>query len=180
MLFRSKPIEVGYVDSNWLTVLLIAFVSLWVGVYLRLFIMRKFGYSKENDHPRYSKKVSAAIFVAIAYGVIPASIIAGFLLWTLSANAFDTGFFSLLIKSGLYYLLYIVLANAVARVIFAPYNEKWRLININNEKAKRVTNALYFSIWTIGVTSWLEHVANKSGYPIQLSALLSTITCIDS
>ena len=54
-----------YVKSNIIPVSLVALLSLWLGIYLRLFIMRHFGYNKEVEHPRYGRKFFAAIFVAI-------------------------------------------------------------------------------------------------------------------
>ena len=170
--------DVHNVNSHLVTILFIAFLSLWIGVRLRLLIMRKFGYQKENEHPRYNKKIVAAVFVAIAYGVIPASIIGGFLLWILSSKVFGIGFLGDVLNQSLYFLLYIVLANAVSRVIFAPNNEKWRLINVSNEKAKRVTKGLYFSIWAVGISALLKSIAQDSNYTIELVSFLSTLSDI--
>ena len=128
------------VKSNIIPVLLVALLSLWLGIWLRLFIMRHFGYSKDIEHPRYGKKVFAAVFVAIAYGVIPATIIAGFMIWMYSTKIMNTGFFGIVINSFLFYTLLVVLARAISRVCFAPYNGKWRLINVDTEKAKRMTD----------------------------------------
>ena len=67
-----------FVASNIIPVGFTVLFSLWLGIWLRLFIMRRFGYKKETEHPRYGMKVFAAVFVAVAYGVIPSSIIIGF------------------------------------------------------------------------------------------------------
>ncbi len=113
-----------------------ALLSLWLGIWLRLFIMRHFGYDKDIEHPRYGKKVFAAIFVAIAYGVIPATIIAGFMIWMYSTKVMNSGFFGIVINSFLFYTLLVVLARAISRVCFAPYNGKWRLVNVDTEKSQ--------------------------------------------
>ena len=60
-----------FVKSNIIPVGFTVLFSLWLGIWLRLFIMRRFGYKKETEHPRYGMKVFAAVFVAVAYGVIP-------------------------------------------------------------------------------------------------------------
>lgn len=172
-----NDVEKVYVKSNTLSTLFVIFLSLWIGVYLRLFIMRKFGYKKEFEHPRYGRKVMAAIFVAIAYGVIPASIIAGFLIWIVSTKILAVGFFGVIVKSFLYYSLYVVLARAVSRVLFAPYNEKWRIVNVSTEKAKRVTSALYLAALIIGISAFFEHVADNANYPILLSSYLTSMAC---
>ena len=158
----------SFVHSNIIPVLLVALLSLWLGIYLRLFIMKHFGYRKDIEHPRYGRKVVAAIFVAIAYGVIPATIIAGFMLWMYSTQVMTTGFFGIVINSFLFYTLLVILARAVSRVFFAPYNEKWRLINVDTDKAKRMTTALYFTVFMFGLCGFLLHVATVSNYSIDL------------
>ena len=158
-----------YVKSNIIPVGFTVLFSLWFGIWLRLFIMRRFGYKKEEEHPRYGKKVFAAVFVAIAYGVIPSSIIIGFLIWMISTKVLTIGFFGLTLASFLYYSLFVIMAAAFSRVTFAPYNEKWRLVNISNDKAKSITKALYFSAYTIGLASFLEHVAVTANYGLELN-----------
>lgn len=166
-----------YVKSNVIPVALIVLFCSWLGVWLRLFIMRKFGYKKEIEHPRYGMKVFAAVFVAIAYGVIPATIIIGFLLWMMSTKVLTFGFFGLVLSSVLYYSLYVVLAQAFSRVTFAPYNEKWRLVNVNNEKAKRITSALYISAVLIGISAFLEHIAVEANYNLELDYFITVLSC---
>lgn len=164
-----------YVNFNIIPVLLVIILSFVVGLYLRLLIMKKLGYS-DVAQPRYITKVSAAFFVAIAYGAIPASIVGGFILWMKSTEVFKIGFFGLIVNSFLYYFLYIFLSFAVSRVIFAPYNGKWRLVDVSDDKAKKVKSALYLSITLIGIFSLLENIAIKSGYPIELISYLSIIS----
>lgn len=166
-----------YVKSNIIPVSLIVLFCSWLGVWLRLFIMRKFGYKKDIEHPRYGMKVFAAVFVAIAYGVIPATIIIGFLLWMMSTKVLTFGFFGLVLSSFLYYSLYVILAQAFSRVTFAPYNEKWRLVNVNNEKAKRMTSALYLSAVLIGISAFLEHIAVEANYNLELDYFITVLSC---
>ncbi len=158
----------NFVHSNIIPALLVALLSLWLGIYLRLFIMKHFGYRNDIEHPRYGRKVIAAVFVAIAYGVIPATIIAGFMLWMYSTQVMTTGFFGIVINSFLFYTLLVILARAVSRVFFAPYNEKWRLINVDTDKAKRMTSALYFTVFMFGLCGFLLHVATISNYSVDL------------
>lgn len=165
------------VYSNLMPVLFTFFLSLWIGVYLRLFIMRKFGYNKEIEHPRYGKKVSAAVSVAIAYGVIPSSIVAGLLIW-IASSPLMSGYFAMVIGTFLYFSLYVLLGRAIARVVFAPYNPRWRLINVNDEKALRLTSAFYGAINAIGLFGFLEHIADKSDFPIELSSFIAALGCI--
>lgn len=165
-----------FVTSNIIPVGFTVLFSLWLGIWLRLFIMRRFGYKKETEHPRYGMKVFAAVFVAVAYGVIPSSIIIGFLIWMVSTKVMTVGFFGLVLGNLLYYSLYVIMAMAFSRVTFAPYNEKWRLVNVNNEKAKRITQALYFSAYSIGLASFLEHVAITANYGLELNYFVTVLS----
>lgn len=165
-----------FVKSNLIKVTILFLLSLWLGIYLRLFIMRHFGYRNDVEHLRFSRKVSAAIFVAIGYGVIPAFILGSFMIWMISTKFMTVGFFGLALNAFIYFALYVILARAVARVIFAPYNEKWRLVNVSTDKAKSVTQALYYSIMLIGLVSYLQFLAQKANYALELISYLTAIS----
>ncbi len=165
-----------FVKTNVIPVVIIFILCLWIGIYLRLFIMRHFGYRQDLEHIRFSRKVIAAICVAIGYGVIPACIVGGLLLWMVSTTFMTSGFFGLVLNAFLYFALYVILVRAVARVIFAPYNEKWRLVNVSTPKAKSVTQALYTSIMLIGVTAYLEYVAKSANYSLELLGFLTALS----
>ena len=72
-------------------------------------------------------------------------------------------------------MLYIFLANAVVRVVFAPYNGMWRLVNMDDAKAKRLAAAFYFSFFVVGVSSMLLHIAGEANYTVELIYYLSLI-----
>ena len=165
-----------FVKTNALPVILIFLLSLWLGIYLRLFIMRHFGYRQDLEHIRYGRKVVAAVCVAVGYGVIPAFILGSLLLWMVSTEIMTVGFFGLVLNAFLYFSLYVILVRAVARVIFAPYNEKWRLVNVSTPKAKSVIQALYASIMIVGFVAYLEYVAQKANYPLELISYITAIS----
>ena len=148
-----------------------------IGFMLRRLIMRLFGYRAEIDNPRYGQKISAAIAVAIGYGLIPSVIIGVFLVWIIGLQIFNDTFFGVIVTSTLFYLLYVFLAKAIARVTFAPYNEKWRLINVKTPKALDIVRALYIAIIFIGAISLLEHIALTQNYPATLIEFLTLIAC---
>lgn len=158
--------------SNLFPVLLVvAFISV-IGWLLRRFILRRFGYRPEVEHPRFGSKILAAISVWIAYGVIPTMIIGSLLAWLISGEILASGFLGLVLSSFLYYSLYVIMGNAICRVIFTPYHENWRLINIPTDRAKRVTKALYVSVTLIGIFAFLKHIVTAYNYPIELMTLL--------
>lgn len=164
------------VDANILTVLLAIGAFLAIGYALRMLIIKHLGYKKNlTTPPPYFTKVLAAIFVACAYGVIPAVLLGSFLLWIIHTKILTIGFFGMVLASTLYYALYIFLANAAVRVVFAPYNPMWRLVNMEDAKAKRMTAAFYFSSFIIGVSSLLLHIASEANYTVELIYFLSLV-----
>ena len=89
-----------------------------------------------------------------------------------------TGFLGLVLSSLLYYSLYVIMYNAICRVIFTPYNERWRLINIPTDRAKRVVSALYISVTLVGVMAFLRHIVSVHNYPIELLTFLIAISAV--
>lgn len=155
---------------------LIFILLLWLAIYLRLFIMRHFGYKKEERAPRFGKKVFAAILVAIAYGVIPAMLIAGFMAWLYGTKIVDGSFFGIVLNITLFYLLLIFVTKALTRVVFAPYNPYWRLVNMETQKAKKITHLLYWAIISVCLCSMLSHIAISANYSFELISFLSVIS----
>ena len=170
--------ERGKVKSNVIPVLLLVAVALSLGIFLRVMIIRHLGYKRHNitGIPPYFTKVIAAMFVACAYGVIPAVMLGGFLVWAIHTKILTIGFFGVVLVSALYYSLYIFLSNAAIRVVFAPYNPKWRLIGMETEKAKRLTKAFYFSFFVIGICAMLQHIANEANSSLELIYYISVIS----
>lgn len=159
-------------EANILPVLLVVVIISFVGWSLRRFILRNFGYRPEIEHPRFGRKIFAAVSVWVAYGVIPTLIIGSLLAWIISGKILASGFLGLVLSSFLYYSLYVIIGNAICRVIFTPYNERWRPVNIPTDRAKRVTKALYLSVTIIGVLAFLKHIVSVYNYPIELMTLL--------
>lgn len=167
----------SYVLTYLIPVFFILAVAFWAGLVLRRLILKNLGYRSEIENPRYGHKIVAAVSVAVAYGVIPALIIGGFLLWMIGTRIFTIGFFGLVINSTLYYLLCIIIARSIARVTFAPWNGKWRLVNISTPKAMGIVKALYLGIELIGVAALLEHIAVQAGLSQILINFLIVISC---
>lgn len=149
---------------------------LWLAIYLRLTIMNNFGYKSDARAPRLGKKVIAAFLVAVAYGVIPAILIAGFMAWMYSSKVVDGSFFGIVLNIILLYLLIIFIAKAVTRVIFAPYNPRWRLVNLDDIKAKKITNILYLAIISICLCAMLSSISIAANYSFELVSFLSIIS----
>ncbi len=169
--------EKDMVHTNVFPVLLMIAAALSFGIFLRIMIIRRLGYKNDIEGiPPYFSKVTAALFVCCAYGVIPAVLLGGFLVWAIHTKILTIGFFGLVLSSSLYYSLYIFLSCAVTRVVFTPYNPKWRLVNMETDKAKRITKTFYISFFMIGVCAMLQHVADDSNSSLELMYFISVLS----
>ncbi len=166
------------VKGNALYVSIIVAISLIFATFLSVFIKRHFGYRKMDKDPDYSNKFFAAISVLIAYGIIPAVIIGAFLFWIKHSQIINVGLFGMALNMLLFYLLYIFIAKAIVKVVFVPKNSKWRLISVDDTKAKSLNFAFSFSIIVIGVISFLELIAIKAEYPPEIILYTKMISCL--
>lgn len=149
---------------------------LLLGFFLKRFIYKRWGYRDNIQNPNYEQKVLAAICVALARGIIPSFVLGGLLIWTASIGAFSGGFLGIVASSVLYYIMNTIICTALTRVIFAPKHPKWRLVNIDDAKAKKLTHACYWSIFLIFGCLCMENIANRTNYPIELLYFLSALS----
>lgn len=152
------------VKSNLLFVGLAMLISLVLAFYLSRYIKKWFGYKKNIERPDYSQKVRAALWMLVARGLIPAAIIGAFLIWLRNNSIINAGDFGLFLKTAALYLLYYYLSKAIVRVIFTPYNDRWRIIEVNNDKAISISWALIFSIAAICIVSFFQSLADEMDY----------------
>ncbi|MBP3687113.1 MAG: mechanosensitive ion channel family protein [Alphaproteobacteria bacterium] len=158
-------------SKGWYVLLILGF-ALSFGMFVRGFIIRKWGYRHTDEMPRYGQKVLVAGITALAYGVIPSLLIGGCLLWQITNESLTHSKFGVVLANVLYYSLYITLTRAAVRVVLAPWNGKWRLFNISDERAERVFGAATFSIILWGVVACLQSIAAYFEVSKELSLLL--------
>lgn len=152
------------VKNNILVVILSMFGALIAAYLLSRYIKHWFGYKASIEHPDYSQKVRAAIWMFIARGAIPAAIIGAFLFWLKNNELINGDSFGMLLNTTAVYLLYYYLSKAVVKVSFTPFNGKWRIIEIPDECAKSVSAALIFSAAAICTVSFFQSLANHMNY----------------
>ena len=152
----------------------ILIAAIWLGLILRKLILKNWGYKRNIEYPSMIQKTVAAVANAIAYGLVPAFIISGFLGWMIGSKVFSVGLFGQLLEKALIWLLYIVLGRAVVLSVLAPSKEKWRTVQISSKKASKIAHALNLGIVLIAVPTVLENLAVQAVYePILVNLLAS-------
>ena len=174
-----SPENKNVVHSNLFIVFLMVAVALAVGIFLRVMIIKHLVYRKKlAGITPYFTKIIVAFFAACAYGIIPAVMLGGFLVWFKHNPILNVGFFGLVVSSFLFYALHIFLANAAIRVVFAPYNPRRRLISMDSAKARMMTHTFYMSFFMIGAAAMLKHIAEQANYSMDLIYFLTVISVI--
>lgn len=160
-------------QNSSLYVLLILALAFSLGLFLRSYIIRHWGYLRHiDDVPRYGQKIVVAIATAIAYGVIPSLIIGGCLLWQVTDGTLNEANFGKIIACILFYGLIMIFIRAISRVILAPWNGKWRLFSISDERAEKIFSAVTFSIVLLGIMYCLNKISTYYEISSELSLLL--------
>ena len=151
--------------------LLVFGVACTFGLWLRRYIMRRWGYARTVDQPRYGQKVGVAIVTALAYGVIPSLLIGGCLLWEIANPELINSQFGIMLWHLLFTALLVTLSMAATRVVLAPWHGKWRLFNITDMRANRVFKAISGTLILLGIVACFTHVAGAKDYFEESDAL---------
>ncbi len=170
------PQQHTIVKDNIFTVAFLIVLIIVVGYFLRRMIIRRFGYQSDIELPRMERKIIAAIAVWCAYGIIPTAIIGFCLYWITIAGLMSQTLFGMVISSSLYYLLYIIMGIASFRVALTPFDEKWRLINLSTDKAKRIMRAVSLTIILVGICAFLQELVTRNNYSLELLSYLMAIS----
>ena len=167
-----------YVLTYIIPVIFIMIAAFWLGLLLRRLILKNWGYKADIESPNMIQKTIAAVANSVAYGVVPAFIISGFLGWMIGSKVFSVGFFGLVLEKSLIWLLYWIIARAVILAVLAPGKEVWRPINLSTRKAIKISHALNLGVLLIAVATVLEKVAIEATYEPVLINLLTAFCCL--
>lgn len=138
--------------------------ALMAAVFLASFIKKHFGYDLENHAPSYMLKFKAAIWIFIARGLLPATIIAAFRLWLNAFQLINESDFFVLLKSAASFLFYFMILRAAILTLFAPKMPEWRLFNIDQAKVKIASRTLIFASAVIMAVSFVQNLAYAMNY----------------
>ena len=164
----------SYVLTYVVPVIFILIAAIWLGILLRRLILKNWGYKETVEVPSMVQKVAAAVANGVAYGLVPALIISGFLGWMIGSKVFSVGLFGQLLERSLVWLLFLILVNAVTFAVLSPSNDKWRPVKLSNKKAVKISHAINLGFLMIAVPTVLERVAVHASYePILINLLIA-------
>ena len=164
------------VNKNLFSILAGIISALIIAYGISRYISHWFGYKKTIEHPHYSQKVRAGIWVFIAQGVIPATTIGAFILWLKNCAIINLSSFGTLLNSAAIYLLYYYLIKAAVKTIFTPHNGKWRIIEVDNDRANAICSSLIFAAAAICFISFLLELSDLIKNDISITYSLKIIS----
>lgn len=157
-------------------VLFSVLISLMFAVAISLYVRKHFGYRQMEDEPDYGKKLFAAFAVFVAYGVIPCTVIGAFDIWVHNTSILIETNFGAILNRFILLLIYIFTAKATVKALFAPKSPKWRLINVPDIKAKKISFAIVFSVAIILFFELIQYAAVLEDYSPELILYIKFIS----
>ena len=99
-------------------------------------------------------------------------------MWQITNEELTSSRFGVVLANVLWYSLFMTLSRAAVRVILAPWNGRWRLFNISDERAERVFSGVTLSIILLGTVECLRNIALYFEVSEQLKLLIEV--CVDA
>ena len=161
-----------YVLKAGMTMCCAVFIAVFVGLYIR----RRFGYRTHIENPTYIQKVSSGLWLFIARGLLPAGVLGAFIFWVNNYNLLADTPFGIFLKVCAAYVLATCLLQAITKSVFTPKRgQKWRLIEMSDEKAKALCHTLLISIILICFVSFLQSMARRTDMTMEMEYAIKVI-----
>ena len=140
------------------TLFLIGF-GLVVAFFLSVLIRRYFGYRTTPQAPTYAQKTTSALMMFMARAVIPAAILGAGLFFLYQHQDFVNGPFGISLRLTLIYALYFLICGVGISVLLLPRHPAWRLIEVSDQTARRLSVSLLSAVFLIGLFSYFHTLA---------------------
>ena len=150
-----------------------ALVLAWL---LRRALLRFFGQDPEIQHPTYTRRLTGAIAEGLAYGIVPAVILATILVRAQSDESLISGLFAEMVVVGCAVAIMFILAWALPRAVLAPGQPAWRLIPFSAESARIIDRRIIYLAGVFAIDIFIiESSARLSPTP-ELASLFTLVT----
>lgn len=172
------------VNENGIRAGLVFIFVLLVAVSLNIYIRRRFGYRDCAENPTYAMKVQSATAMAFSFGLIPAVFLGALLIWLKDTEVINAGNLGRLLHLATLYLLAFFLILAAVRVIFVPKCGAWRIVNMEDKKAKAVSRGIVLSAGIVLVAQFLLQFALDTNadediiYALRIAAITAKVFMI--
>jgi small-conductance mechanosensitive channel len=115
---------------------IVLLITVLIGWVLRFALLRWCGHDPAIERPTYARRLIAAIAAGLAYGIVPALILAGLWFRLTHEGTLVTGLFADVLAAICAAAVFFLLAWALPRAVLAPHLPSWRLVPIKPENAE--------------------------------------------
>ncbi|MDF1790605.1 MAG: mechanosensitive ion channel [Thalassobaculaceae bacterium] len=160
---------------------LVAVLALALAVWLAALFWLERRYGPHGQPSSYSRKVLAAIVVALSRGLAPAALVAA-PIFVLEQTAVTSGLAAIVLTSAQEALVRYLVLTGLIRAALAPHNAPWRLSNFPDEAAAAIWRRSLILLSTLHVALFLIQVAQnlsispelRSGFALVFSVVIAT------
>ena len=117
-------------------------LALAIGLFFRIALRRWFGRDPAIVEPTYTRSLISAVAEAVATGIVPALIFAGFLYRATHQATLIGGPFRDFVVAFCTAMILIILAWALPRAVLAPDHPNWRLIPVKPKNARKISRRI--------------------------------------
>lgn len=163
------------VGKNFGVTSVISCVIFIASIYLSLYIRRRFGYKDCLNPPTYKQKIQSNLAMIFSFGIIPASIFGGFIIWIKRTQILLNNQLGMILYLTSLYLLIFFTIRACVKVIFVPKCSYWRIIKINDYKAITASRLILFWSMIILISEFFFKLSIEQKEPDEIIYLLQII-----
>ena len=140
---------------------IVLLITVLIGWLLRFALLRWCGYDPALEQPAYARRLIAAIAEGLAYGIVPAVILAGVWFRLTHEGTLATGLFADVMAAICAAAIFFLLAWALPRAVLAPHLPSWRLVPIKPHNAEVIIRRVTYLAAVVAIDIFF-HFATQS------------------
>jgi small-conductance mechanosensitive channel len=152
------------------TVVIVVALGALVAGPIRRWIARRFGRDPALAHPSYARRLGAATAEGVAVGLLPALLVLG-LLWRAGARGLIAGRALEVVSGAAFALAFAFIAAAIVSAALAPQAPAWRLIDVDDARARALSRRLKLLVGLFALDIALDLMASTLGVTEALGAV---------
>lgn len=168
----AEPLAIG--DDLRLLLVGAAVLAFAIGLPLRRWIHRRYGFRAGVTQPSYRQRVLATVAEAAVRGLMPAiaAVFAYFGLLALIGDTPFTGIIERVAGAACVGLVFFFFFSGLAHAICAPENAHWRIAEVDGAAAGPLTRRLFAMAATLGFVGSLLMILDRVPVPAELHAVV--------
>ena len=151
--------------------------ALLLAWFLRRALLRFFGHDPAIQHPTYTRRLTGGIAEGLAYGIVPAFILATIFVRTQSDSSLITGLFGTMVVVGCAAAIIFILAWALPRAVLAPGLPAWRLLPFSAEHARIIDRRIIYLAAVFSIDVFLVESSRSLNPAPELASLYTLVFC---